>query len=439
MLSAYVERRQRLIQRIGEGIVVLFAAPVHLRNNDVEHEYRQDSDFYYLTGFDEPESVLVISASAEKPFVLFVRPRDEAKETWDGERTGVEGAMQRFGADVAYPISELPSRLLELLKGKRRLYYPIGRQSKHDELVLSALQQLRERARRGDSGPTEIVEPTVLHEMRLIKSEGEIDQLKRAIAITRDAHHALLLATRPAMAEYELEAILRAEFRRQGSERCAYSPIVASGRNARILHHRRNDRTIGDQEVILVDAGAEYGYMAADITRCFPSNGHFTAMQRQAYEVVLRAQEVAIAAAIPGATLEDVHLAAVRELCSGLVQLGVVAGSEQTVFDSDAYKKYYMHRTSHWLGMDVHDVGAYFVDGKPRPLVAGMVLTVEPGLYFAAEDPAVPEGLKNVGIRIEDDILVTDQGPINLSAGIAKTVDEIELMMSQGSHPRSST
>ncbi len=433
MLTAYAERRKRMLEGMGNGVLVLFAAPVTCRNNDVEHEYRQDSDFYYLTGLDEPESVLVLTANAEKPFVLFVRPRDGERETWDGERIGVDGAMTRFAADLAYPVSELPARLLELLKGQKRLFYGLGRQQKNDLAVIGALQQLRERVRRGEAGPTEIVEPsTVLHEMRLIKTDVELEALQRAIAITADAHHALLAQTRPAMAEYELEAILREQFRRRGSERCAYTPIVASGRNARVLHHRRNDRTIGDAELVLVDAGAEFGYMAADITRTFPSNGRFTQPQRQAYEIVLRAQERAIAAVVPGATLDDIHFTAVREICAGLVELGILPGTGQAVLESDAYKKYYMHRTSHWLGMDVHDVGAYHVDGRPRPLVAGMVLTVEPGLYFAAEDAAVPDGLKDVGIRIEDDILVTECGPVNCSSAIAKTVDEIERMMSNG-------
>jgi Xaa-Pro aminopeptidase len=331
------------------------------------------------------------------------------------------------------PISELPTRLLEMLKGQTRLCYALGRQQKNDQIVLGVLQQLRERVRRGEGGPTEIEEPSiVLHEMRLIKSDSEIADLRRAIAITEKGYRALWLQTRPAMAEYELEAILRGQFRRQGSERCAFSPIVASGRNGRILHHRRNDRTIGDGELIVVDAGAEYGYLAADITRTFPSNGRFTRIQRQAYEIVLRAQEKAIAAAVPGATLDDVHFTAVRELCAGLVELGILPGSGQAVLESDAYKKYYMHRTSHWLGMDVHDVGVYHVGGRPRPLVSGMVLTVEPGLYFAAEDAKVPDGLKDVGIRIEDDILVTEQGPINLSEGIVKTVDAVEREMKSG-------
>jgi Xaa-Pro aminopeptidase len=435
MLATFAERRRKTIESMGEGVLVLFSAPVHLRNNDVEHEYRQDSDFYYLTGFEEPESVVVLTANAERPFVLFVRQRDETRETWDGERVGVDGAVSRLQADVAYPIEEFNARLLELLKGQNRLYYAVGRNPKNDAAIFGALGRLRERVRRGDACPTEIREPsTVLHQMRLTKSDLELSFLRRAIAITAEAYHSLLMRTRPAMNECELDAILRERFRSQGSARCAYPPIVASGPNSRILHHRRNDRTIGDQELVLVDAGAEYGYMAADITRTFPSNGRFSELSKVAYEIVLRAQERAIDAVKPGATLDDVHQAAVRELCLGLNQLGILTGSLDSVLEQKTYEKYYMHRTSHWLGMDVHDVGSYHVSGKPRPLVPGMVLTVEPGIYFPADDAAVPAGLRNMGIRIEDDILVTEAGHQNLSSSIVKTINDIERMMSQQSH-----
>lgn len=432
MLSTYAERRQRAIEAMGKGgVLVHFAAPTLQRNNDVEHEYRQDSDFYYLTGLDEQESVLVLSAQSDKPFSLFVRPRDPEKETWDGERIGVDGAVTECGADIAYPIGELSSKLADLLQGKSRLFYAVGRNPRNDELVLQTLQRLRERARRGDSCPTAIVEPsTVLHEMRLFKADEELSQLRRAIAITCSGHHVLMQRTSPGMGENELDGMLRERFRAEGSERCAYTPIVASGRNARILHHRRNDRIIQPNELILVDAGAEFGYMAADVTRTFPSSGKFTPLQRRAYEIVLTAQERSIEAVRPKNTLDDVHAVAVHEICAGLIELGVLSGTIQAAIEAESYKKYYMHRTSHWLGMDVHDVGAYYVDGKPRPLEAGMVLTVEPGLYFAADDAAVPEGLKDVGIRIEDDILVTSDGCENLSAAIVKAADAIEQMMS---------
>lgn len=431
MLSVYAERRARVLKELENAILILFSAPICYRNSDVAHEYRQDSDFYYLTGFDEAESTLILVPGSEHPYQLFVLPKNPERETWDGERAGVEGAIERYGADAAYPIGELPSRLADLLKGKRRLFYALGRDSKNDELILTALGRLREQVRRGESCPTEIIEPsTVLHEMRLIKSESEIDNLRRAISITAQGHDALLKAVRPGVAEYELEAVLRGKYRALGSERCAYPPIVASGRNARVLHHRRNDRTIEDGELVLVDAAAEYGYIAADVTRTFPSGGRFSAIQRQAYEIVLRAEERAISVVKPGATLEAVHQAALDELCAGLVELGVLSGTAQEIIAAKSYQKYYMHRTSHWLGMDVHDVGLYFCEGRPRSLVAGMVFTVEPGLYFPREDDAVPEGLKDLGIRIEDDVLVTESGVENLSQAIPRAVDDIEGIMS---------
>ncbi|MGC4065371.1 MAG: aminopeptidase P N-terminal domain-containing protein [Polyangiaceae bacterium] len=430
MLSVYAERRRRVLDSIGSGTLIVFAAPTFIRNHDVEHEYRQDSDFYYLTGLDEPESVLVLGASEDAPFLLFVRPKDPVRETWDGERIGVDGAVAHFGANAAFPIGELPNKLVELLKGKDRLFYALGRHEPDDAIVLGALRRIRERARRGDKGPQCVVEPgSVLHEMRLFKDDTEVESLRRAIEVTREGHHALFERTRAGMGENELDGILRERFRSLGSERCAYTPIVASGRNARILHHRRNDRVFHDGELILVDAGAEYGYQSADITRTYPVSGRFSDAQRRAYEIVLAAQASAIEAARPGKTLDDVHHAACRVLCSGLIDLGILSGSIDELIDSDAFRRYYMHRTSHWLGMDVHDVGDYFVDGKPRPLQPGMVITVEPGLYFDASDPSVPEGLRDVGIRIEDDVLITASGASNLSESIAKSVFEIEGMM----------
>jgi Xaa-Pro aminopeptidase len=281
--------------------------------------------------------------------------------------------------------------------------------------------------------PTAIVEPsTLLHEMRITKSDLELDTIRQAVGISAVAHHAVMSQVRPSMREYELEAILRYEFRRNGSERCAYESIVASGPNARTLHYRRNDRTLQDGDLVLVDAGAEYHYMASDITRTFPCNGRFAPLQRKAYEVVLDAQRAAMDTIAPGVTLDDVHMAAVRVLCTGLIELGILAGPVEQVLESEAYKKYYMHRTSHWMGLDVHDVGAYYVEGRPRPLAPGMVLTVEPGLYFPDDELAVPVGLRNCGIRIEDDVRVTETGVENLSSGIAKTVDEIEALMANG-------
>jgi Xaa-Pro aminopeptidase len=432
MQPAFALRRQKVIDSITPGAMLLFSAPVAYRNNDVEHEYRQDSDLYYLLGFEEPESALVITTGASPRVTVFLRKRDATRETWDGPRLGVEAAAEALGVDAAYPIAEIGSRLKELLSGTEQLYYAFGVDSANDQQVLQTLRALRAEVRKGTSWPTAIIEPgKVLHEMRLFKSEVEVALLQRAMEITDAAHRRAMQVASGGIWEYELEAVLRAEFRRQGSPRVAYSPIVASGVNATILHHKSNDRQSRDGELILIDAGCELGYLATDITRTFPVSGKFTPIQRRAYEVVLSAQQEAIAAVSPGATIEAIHDKTVRILTEGLVALGVLRGDVDTIVNEGTYKKYYMHRTSHWLGMDVHDVGRYHLGGQPRPLEAGMLLTVEPGLYFPADDPAVPEGLRGCGIRIEDDVLVTKSAAQNLSASIPKTVQEIESLMSQ--------
>jgi Xaa-Pro aminopeptidase len=430
MNPAFAVRRQRVMDLIAPGAMVLFAAPVVIRNNDVEHEYRQDSDFYYLMGFDEPESAVVISTGENRRCTLFLRERDADRETWDGPRLGVDTAATTLGIDDAYPIEELAAKLPELIVGCDELYHTLGKHAAADELIMTVLRKMRSTARKGGTWPTSIVEPgKVLHEMRLHKDDGEIAALVRAIDITEQAHRAVLRAARPNIWEFELEARLLAEFRGMGAQRVAYSPIVASGVNATVLHHRRNDRQSMHGELILVDAACEFDYQSADITRTFPVDGRFSTLQRQAYDVVLSAQRQAIDAIMPGVTLDEVHDLAVRVLSEGLLSLGILGGDVKSVIDSGSYKKYYMHRTSHWLGMDVHDVGRYHVSSKPRPLQPGMVLTVEPGLYFPVNDAAVPKGLQGCGIRIEDDILVTDDGHRNLSQGIPKAPDEIEAIM----------
>ena len=425
-------RRRLVLNAISPGALLIWSAPVMIRNNDVEHEYRQDSDFYYLTGFDEPESALLLKSGPDSKSIVFVRERDPERETWDGPRLGVERAAEALGVDEAFPISALSTKLGEVLTGCDRLYFSIGQNSAADELVISTLRRLRQTIRRGGVWPTTMTEPgTILHEMRLQKDTGELAALGRAIEVTEQAHRAVFASTRAGQWEYELEAVLRSEFRRSGAERVAYSPIVASGVNATILHHRSNNRQLAAGELILVDAGCEYGYQSADITRTFPANGKYTPLQRAAYEIVLRAQERAILAVKPNATMDEVHDIAVRELVAGLITLGIVKDDLEASLSNGSYKKYYMHRTSHWLGMDVHDVGAYHVSGKPRALVPNMVLTVEPGLYFPMSDEAVPEELRGTGIRIEDDILVTPTGFANLSKDIPKYPDEIESIMSQ--------
>jgi Xaa-Pro aminopeptidase len=422
----YRDRQARVLEAVHPGALLVFSAPVAIRNNDVEHEYRQDSDFFYLTGFDEPESVLLLRSTGEPKSVLFVRPRDPDRETWDGPRAGIEGAVQQFGANEAFAIDEFDAKLPELLTGVPRLFYGLGRETNQDARVLRALGSLRRRTRQALVWPTSILDPDqIVHEMRLRKSTEEVDVMLRALAITESGHRELMRVTRPGMYEYELEALLRRTFRAGGAERPAYSPIVGSGPNATILHHRRNDRRIEDGDLVLVDAGCEYGYYASDVTRTYPANGRFTPEQAAIYELVLRSQQAAIAQVTPGATLEAIHAAALEVIAAGLIELGLVEGPLETAVSEGRYKPFFMHRTSHWLGMDVHDVGRYFSETGPRPLEPGMVLTVEPGVYISTKAEVEPR-YRGIGVRIEDDVLVADSGPVVLSAAIPKSLAEVE-------------
>lgn len=422
----YRERRERVLEAIDPGVLILFSTPVALRNNDVEHEYRQDSDLYYLTGFDEPESALVLSTLGEARFTMFVRPRNPERETWDGPMAGVEGAVQRFFADRALAIEELSQQLVKMLRGAPRLFYQLGQSAEHDAQVLGAIDRLRSRSRDPVVWPTSIHEPgSILHPLRLRKSEREIDLMRQAVAITEQGHRAAMSSTRPGMYEYEIEGLLRQIFRAGGSERPAYSPIVGSGPNATILHHRRNDRRIQDGDLVLIDAGCELGYYASDVTRTYPANGRFSSSQREIYEIVLAAQEAAIARAVMGSTLDAVHQAALSVVAEGLIRLGLVEGPPEVALSEKRYRPFFMHRTSHWLGMDVHDVGAYFVDGAARPLEPGMVLTVEPGIYVSEGAPVDPR-YRGIGVRIEDDVVVSEQGPVVLSASIPRACQEVE-------------
>jgi Xaa-Pro aminopeptidase len=406
------------------AVAVMPAAAVFVRNNDVEHDYRQDSDFFYLTGFDEPESVLLLDAE-ERKTTLFVRPRDREREVWDGPRAGVDG-VKALGADASFVISELDEKLPNLLQNRRRVYYRLGASRRFDERLLGAIDRVRARQRLGATVPTEIVDPgVVLHEMRLRKSPVEVETMRAAAGITREAHELAMQRTRPGMREYEVEALLLDTFRKRGSERAAYGSIVGSGPNACVLHYRKNDRQIDAGELLLIDAGCEYGYYASDVTRTFPVGRAFSREQQAIYELVLEAQEAGIAATRPGATLDEIHTLSVDIITRGLVRLGLLAGEAEKLVETEAYKRFFMHRTSHWLGMDVHDVGAYFASGKPRPLEPGMVLTVEPGIYIAPDEPSVAAAWRGIGVRIEDDVLVTTSGAEVLTAGIPKTVEEV--------------
>lgn len=432
----YAKRRAHVVAAMAASgkpaVAVLPAAPGAIRNGDVNHEYRQDSDLFYLTGFDEPESVLVLLTGAPgdakgSSSVLFVRARDPEREVWDGPRAGVDGAKAEFGADEALTIDKLEAELPKLLSNRRKLYYRLGRDRAFDDRVLGALEATRRRARTGIFWPTDVSDPgAILHEMRLHKGSEDLDAMRAAARITRDAHLRAMSHVRPGMHEYEIEALLLETFRKNGSERPAYGSIVGSGPNATVLHYRANNRRMEEGELLLIDAGCEYGYYASDVTRTFPVSGKFTPEQRAIYQIVLDAQTASLEATREGATLDEVHKKSVEVVTRGLRDVGILSGEPSELVEKEAYKPYFMHRTSHWLGMDVHDVGAYYVDGKARELGDGMVLTVEPGIYISQHDEKVDPKWRGIGVRIEDDVLVTKGGPVNLTADIPKAIDELE-------------
>jgi Xaa-Pro aminopeptidase len=427
-MSEFAARRTQLLEAIGDGVAVFPSAPLAVRNHDVEHPYRQDSDLYYLTGLDEPESVLVLTNQHEEHrVVLFVRPKKREREMWDGPRAGVEGAVEAFGADVAFPIDELPKRLPDYLGNVERLHYRLAQNDEADAKLFDCLNLLRRGGRRGVTAPGTIIDSSVhLHEMRLRKSDAELATMRRAAEITKEAHLRAMQIARPGLHEYEIDAELLHIFRKHGSERPAYESIVGSGPNATILHYRAGDRVMKDGELLLIDAGCELGYYASDVTRTFPVNGKFTDEQRAVYEVVLHAQTACIKEVKPGATLEALHDGAVRSITEGLLDIGLLEGDLDALIEDKKCEPFYMHRTSHWLGMDVHDVGHYYVDGKHRPLEPGFVLTVEPGVYIATDAEGVDERWRGIGVRIEDDVLVTKSGHEVLTAGIPKEIDQVE-------------
>lgn len=426
----FAARRARVLKKMAaahpSSVLVLFAAPVQVRNGDVEHDYRQNSDFYWLTGFEEPESIAVLSAKTGT-YTLFVRPRDPERETWDGPRAGVEGAKKQYGADAAFATADATKELPLAVADHVRVYHRFGRSSGDDAWIIRCADRARARAREGIVAPTEFVDPTViLHEERLRKQKDELDLMRRACAITAAAHVRVMREAAPGLREADLDASLSEVFARGGAARAAYPSIVGSGPNATVLHHRSGTRQLAKGELLLVDAGCEYGYYASDVTRTIPVSGTFTKEQRALYEAVLEAQLAAIAIVKPGVTLEAVHDRTVEVLVQGLRRLKLLKGSAEKIVKTRSYRQFYMHRTSHWLGMDVHDVGTYFEANQARPLEAGMVFTIEPGLYVAKDDKTVGKAWRGLGVRIEDDILVTKTGFENLTAAIPKTVAEVE-------------
>lgn len=425
-------RRKHLMRCMKKNSVAIIAsAPACIRNRDVEYPFRQHSDFHYLTGFHEPEAVAVlIPGRKQGEFVLFCREFDPEKAIWTGNHAGLEGAQIDFGADEALPISELDEQLPELLENRSRVYFPIGQDGELDHAVLGAVNAVRARTRSGAEAPYEFVAlEHLLHEQRLIKSDTEIHLMRQAAIASGEAHKRAMLASRPGRHEYEIEAELLHEFAMHGMRSPAYPCIVASGTNACVLHYTDHDATLQDGDLLLIDAGAECENYAADITRTFPVNGVFSEPQRLIYELVLKAQQAAIEAIAPGRRWNEFHDVAVRVLTQGLIELGLLEGKVNKLIKDEAYKPFYMHRTGHWLGMDVHDVGAYRIDGEWRKLEPGMVLTVEPGLYIAADCMTVEPRWRGIGVRIEDDVLVTADGCEILTATTPKSVADIEAWM----------
>jgi len=411
------------------GVAIVPTAPERLRNRDSDYLYRFDSYFYYLTGFPEPDALLVLIAGDEPKSVLFCREKNPERELWDGYRHGFEAARDAFGFDEAHAISELDAKLPELLANQPTLFFAPGMDPAWDARVMGWLNQVRAKARMGVVAPADIRDiRSILDEMRLVKDEHEIATMRRAAELSAGAHVRAMRAARPGMMEYEIEAELLHEFRRHGAQFPAYWPIVASGPNACVLHYRENDRLMGEGDLLLIDAGGELDGYAADITRTFPVSGTFSGPQRAIYELVLAAQTAAAAAVKPGNRWDMPHDAAVKVLAQGFIDLGLCAGTLDDVIESEDYKRFYMHRTGHWLGLDVHDAGDYKEAGEWKLLRPGMTLTVEPGCYIRPAEN-VPEQFWNIGVRIEDDALVTETGCELITAAAPKAVADIEALM----------
>lgn len=422
-------RRNRLADSMGNGVAILRAAPERIRNRDANHPYRFDSYFYYLSGFPETDSILVIVAGPSPKTVLFCRDKDQEREIWDGFRYGPEQARDLFGLDEAHSVTKVDETIPKLLADQAALFYELGGDPLSDSKVIGWLNQVRALGRSGVSAPDQIHDiRSILDEMRVIKDASEIETMRRAASISAQAHVRAMQLTRPGLMEYEVEAELLHEFRRNGAQSPAYTSIVAGGANACVLHYVSNDAALNDGDLLLIDAGCELDGYASDITRTFPINGKFSGPQRDVYELVLAAQMAAIDKVKPGNEWEDPHRAALQILVQGMLDLGLCKGTPESIIESGDYKKFYMHRTGHWLGMDVHDVGDYKRGGVWRKLEPGMMLTVEPGCYIRP-DEAVPKQFWNIGIRIEDDVLVTDNGCDIITAGVSKSIAEIEAIM----------
>lgn len=428
-MSVYETRRKAFIEKMQpESVAIFRSAPELERSPGMELPYRQNSEFYYLTGLEEPEALCLLAPNHEEHhFVLFVRPRNPIMEAWTGKRIGVEGAIDTYGAQAAYTLEQVDEKLPGYLKGMSTLYYNNGCSQAFDVQAIELLKRYHIA-----SAITSLTNPSVIvDDMRLIKDAQELDMMRKAAALSAEAHKEAMKAVRPGMYEYELQAVLEYVFRKHGSRRDAYESIIGSGPNGTILHYNENSRRIEDGDLVMIDAGAEYGYYAADISRTFPANGHFSLEQRAIYEIVLDAELKAIEAIQPGKTLQDIHNVTVEVITRGLMELGILHGEYDKILEEKRYTQFYMHSAGHWLGLDVHDRGPYNVKGKWRELAPGMVLTIEPGIYVTEGIEGVDPKYWNIGIRVEDDVLVTEHGCEVLTTQVPKTIADIEALMNE--------
>ncbi len=430
-LKVLANRRHDVMQHMGGGVAIVPTAPIRTRNRDVEYVFRPDSDFFYLTNFPEPEAVVVLVP--DRPHgecILFCRERNPEKETWDGYRAGIDGACEKYGADDAFPIDDIDEILPGLLENRDKVYCNMGRYPEFDTRLMGWVNDVRAKSRNGVHAPGEFVDlDHIVHEMRLFKRADEVKTMRKAAKISAQAHRRAMQICKPGMYEYQIEAEFLHEFRRNGSQYPAYPPIVGSGANACILHYIENNAQMKDGDLLLIDAGCELDGYASDITRTFPVNGKYSGEQKAIYELVLTAQLAAIEKVIPGNHWNDPHEAAVRVMVDGLRELKLLKGSVDKIIEKQEYRKFYMHRTGHWLGMDVHDVGDYKIDDTWRLLEPGLVMTVEPGLYIGAGEKGIDERWWNIGVRIEDDVLLTKNGCDVLSKDAPKEIDDIESLM----------
>ncbi|QDK22382.1 aminopeptidase P N-terminal domain-containing protein [Leptospira weilii] len=422
--TLYRGRLAEVQKKLKDGeVLIVFAASHLIRNRDVEYKFRQDSDYYYLTGLDESDGILILKNSYKSIFVL---PKDKEKEIWTGIRIGKEKAKELLNLDESFDTTEWESKLDEILVNQYTLYHFFGKNLVRDAKLIEWIHSLNQRSREGKFGPRRIESPDFLHWMRMFKSPEEVDALRESARITALGHERLMRESKPGMYEYELEAILESEYLKHGAWGGGYGHIVASGKNATILHYTSNNCKLNDGELVLVDSGAEKGYYTADVTRNFPVGKKFSSEQRAVYEVVLKAQKEAVSNTKEGVEFVAIHNQAVRTLVEGLKDLGLLRDSIDSILEQETFKKYYMHRTSHYLGMDVHDVGTYYQNGFSKKLESGQVITIEPGLYFDPTDLEIPEKFRGIGVRIEDDVLVQGSNPLNLTSMIPKEIDEIE-------------